>query len=201
MKITIPTPCHENWEAMTSEEKGRFCSVCSKTVRDFTRSSDEELYQEMKSDPDICGNFNENQLNRNIALSVFGKIALGLVVSLGASITVNGQKLKTDEDLKKIDFKQGFVGFRKVNDTIGASNWVGRPSKKDIESTQPRIFLDGFRISEDKMKKLNRENIESIDILDGTAATAIYGKEGQYGAVVITSKKILKNRKSKIENK
>ncbi|WBV61176.1 TonB-dependent receptor plug domain-containing protein [Chryseobacterium camelliae] len=197
MKITIPTSCHENWETMTSEEKGRFCSVCSKTVRDFTRSSDEELYQEMKSESTICGNFNENQLNRNIALSVFGKIALGLVVSVGASITVNGQKLKTDEDLKKIDFKQGFVGFRKVNDTIGLSHWLGTPSKEDIESTQPKIFLDGFRISEDKMKKLNRENIESIDILDEKAATAIYGKEAQYGAVVITSKKILKNKKSK----
>ncbi|MCA6068111.1 hypothetical protein JI747_013025 [Chryseobacterium sp. RG1] len=194
MKITIPAPCHENWDSMTSHEKGRFCEVCTKTVKDFTKCSDEELYHEIQSDPHTCGNFRANQLNRNIALSVVGKIALGLVVSVGASITVNGQKLKTEEDIKKIDFKQGFVGFRKVNDTIGRSNWLGTPSKEDIESTQPKIFLDGFRISETKMKKLNRENIESIEILDEKRAVEIYGEKVQYGAVVITSKKKPKNK-------
>ena len=36
MKITIPTPCHENWNEMTPNEMGRHCTVCSKTVKDFT---------------------------------------------------------------------------------------------------------------------------------------------------------------------
>ncbi|WP_169925738.1 TonB-dependent receptor plug domain-containing protein [Chryseobacterium geocarposphaerae] len=179
---------------MTSNEKGRFCEVCTKTVKDFSLSSDEELYQEMRLGSDICGNFRENQLERNIALSVLGKMALGLIVSVGASVTVNGQKLKTEEQINKIDLKNGFDGFRKVNDTIGRSYWLGTPSKEDIESTQPKIFLDGFRISEDKMKKLNRENIESIDILDEKAATAIYGKKAEYGAIIITSKKKPKNK-------
>ena len=71
------------------------------------------------------------------------------------------------------------------------------PSKEDIESTQPRIFLDGFRISEDKMKKLNTENIASINILDEKSATTIYGEKAKYGAIVITSKKKLKNKKAK----
>jgi len=193
MKIQISKPCHENWDAMTSNEKGRFCEVCTKTVTDFTNSSDEELYQEMKSNSNICGNFRGNQLNRNIAMSVLGKIALGLVTTVGISNNVDAQELKTDEEIKSIDLKKGFEGFRKVNDTLGISGWLGMPSKEDIESTQPKIFLDGFRISEDKMKKLNKENIESINILDEKAATTIYGEKARFGAIIITSKK--KNKK------
>ncbi|MCD0480470.1 hypothetical protein LPB90_18680 [Chryseobacterium sp. LC2016-29] len=197
MKLNIPNPCFENWNEMTSSDKGKFCQVCSKTVRDFTNSSDEELYEEIKSNSNICGSFRNNQLNRNIALSVLGKIALGLITTVGISNTAEAQELKTDEEFKQIDLKKGFDGFRKVNDTIGASHWLGMPSKEDIESTQPRIFLDGFRISEDKMKKLNKENIESINILDEKSATTIYGEKAKFGAIVITSKKKLKNRKSK----
>lgn len=194
MKIQIPKPCHENWDAMTSNEKGKFCEICTKTVINFTDSSDEELYNEIKSNPKICGNFSTHQLNRNIALSVLGKFALGLVATLGISNSANAQELKTEEELKKIDLKKGFEGFRKVNDTLGLSGWLGMPSKEDIESTQPRIFLDGFRISEDKMRKLNKENIESINILDEKAATAIYGEKARYGAIVISSKKRKKNK-------
>lgn len=197
MKLNIPNPCFENWDEMTSSDKGKFCQVCSKTVRDFTNSSDEELYEEVKSNSNICGNFRTHQLNRNIALSVLGKIALGLITTVGISNTAEAQEIKTDEEFKQIDLKKGFYGFRNVNDTIGVSHWLGMPSKEDIEFTQPRIFLDGFRISEDKMKKLNKENIASINILDEKSAITIYGEKAKYGAIVITSKKKLKNRKSK----
>ena len=189
MKLNIKKPCLENWDEMSSFEKEKFCQVCSKAVHDFSHSSDEELYEEIKSNPNICGKFNDNQLNRNIALKVLGKIALGLVATVGISNNVNGQELKTDEELNKIDLKKGFSGLRKVNDTIGLSGWLGMPSKEDIESTQPKIFLDGFRISEDKMKKLKKENIESVKILDEKSATEVYGEKGRFGAVIITSKK------------
>lgn len=42
VKVSIPKPCYENWNSMSIDEKGRFCSVCAKTVIDFTKMNAEE---------------------------------------------------------------------------------------------------------------------------------------------------------------
>jgi len=71
-KIYIPNPCSENWNEMNPEEKGRFCSVCSKCVIDFTEKNPQEIQQiiETKSDDNICGRFYNHQLNINDFKSV-----------------------------------------------------------------------------------------------------------------------------------
>lgn len=66
LKINIPEPCHENWDAMTPKDQGRFCGSCCKTVVDFTTMSDLEvqMYLINKSGEKICGRFNNTQLDR-----------------------------------------------------------------------------------------------------------------------------------------
>lgn len=44
-QIEIPLPCHENWDAMTANEKGRFCNSYSKSVIDFSNYSAAEILQ------------------------------------------------------------------------------------------------------------------------------------------------------------
>ena len=63
-KFSIPKPCHEDWNTMTQEEKGRFCSVCSKTVFDFTLSSNEQIQEHLdkKKGQRVCGRFRDDQL-------------------------------------------------------------------------------------------------------------------------------------------
>jgi hypothetical protein len=63
--IYIPNPCSENWNEMNPEEKGRFCSVCSKCVIDFTEKNASEIQQIIteKSDESVCGRFYNHQLN------------------------------------------------------------------------------------------------------------------------------------------
>lgn len=185
MKIHIPKPCHENWNEMTANEKGRFCDSCSQIVTDFTNSTEEEIDFAMKSNSKICGRFRENQLQQNFSL--WSRIAFSLLFVGTATSMVNAQEVKGDE-VKKIDFKKGLHGVEVINDTINKTMWLGMPSEADIESTKPKIYLDGKKISEKKMKKLKAENIKSVQVLSGEGAKKLYGKESDYGVIVIKSK-------------
>lgn len=66
-RITIPEPCHENWDKMTPTEKGRFCAVCEKNLVDFTTYSTQALFREVSaSSGNVCGRFRNDQLERLI---------------------------------------------------------------------------------------------------------------------------------------
>lgn len=63
--LTIPTPCHENWDQMTPRVQGKFCQSCAKTVVDFTTMSDYEVLNFFNNNKgNTCGRFLPNQLDR-----------------------------------------------------------------------------------------------------------------------------------------
>ena len=63
--ITIPEPCHENWNAMTPVEKGRFCASCATAVMDFSTMTDAQIQSYLsKSGSNVCGRFEQSQVNR-----------------------------------------------------------------------------------------------------------------------------------------
>jgi len=68
IQISIPQPCHEDWNKMTPLQQGRFCDSCQKCVVDFTEFSDEQLYKflDFHKGQKICGRFQTIQLNRPI---------------------------------------------------------------------------------------------------------------------------------------
>lgn len=72
MKPYIPEPCHEDWNAMTPKERGRFCDACAKVVVDFTTMSDEEIinYLQQYSKQKTCGHFKNEQLHQPEKLEI-----------------------------------------------------------------------------------------------------------------------------------
>ena len=62
--ISIPKPCHENWNEMSPGDKGRFCQVCSKTVVDFTSMTEDNVknYFLEHAKQKTCGRFRKDQL-------------------------------------------------------------------------------------------------------------------------------------------
>ncbi len=68
MKVNIPEPCHEDWNKMDTQEKGRFCGSCQKLVIDFTAMSDSEIVNYFKAykSENTCGHFKKTQIERNL---------------------------------------------------------------------------------------------------------------------------------------
>lgn len=55
---------------------------------------------------------------------------------------------------------------------------------------QPLVIVDGVILEErGSLSKLDPENIESISVLKDHSATSVYGKKGENGVVLVTSKK------------
>lgn len=64
LNISIPKPCHEDWNAMTPTKQGAFCAVCTKEVMDFSNMSDDAVknYFLLNAGKKTCGRFRKSQL-------------------------------------------------------------------------------------------------------------------------------------------
>lgn len=102
LKISIPEPCHEDWNKMTNTEKGKFCGVCSKEVIDFTYFSDEQLVKHFNRKQNLCGRINTQQLNRDLILDRKNRhnFTSYLIVGLFSLFLFNSHLTKAQEKPK-----------------------------------------------------------------------------------------------------
>lgn len=72
LQLSIPEPCHQNWEHMTPTQQGRFCNACAKEVVDFSMMTDTEIlnYFTTFSNEKVCGRALPGQLERTISRPV-----------------------------------------------------------------------------------------------------------------------------------
>ena len=54
---------------------------------------------------------------------------------------------------------------------------------------QPLIIMDGKEVTDGNMDDLDKDKIETIEVLKGSKAVEKYGEKARNGVVVITSKK------------
>lgn len=67
--LSIPEPCHQNWQHMTPTDQGRFCNACAKEVVDFSMMTDTEVlnYFTTLTHDKVCGRALPSQLERTIS--------------------------------------------------------------------------------------------------------------------------------------
>lgn len=141
-KITIPEPCNENWNEMTPTEKGAFCQLCSKEVKDFTKSTDQEILKVLEtSKENICGHVSSTQINRPLqgfpsyskwflpfatsfsiviipfAASAQNEIQMLGEVAIQKPVKIGKIAVKCDKPTTKIDTSTTLDGFIKTEET------------------------------------------------------------------------------------
>lgn len=91
IKINIAEPCHENWDKMLNEEKGKFCLSCQKQVVDFSRMTNEEIinYFNVNEGKKTCGRIAKHQHNtpisnyQKVVTPFFNRYVAGFLMALG----------------------------------------------------------------------------------------------------------------------
>jgi TonB-linked SusC/RagA family outer membrane protein len=161
----------------------------------------------------------EIQLEETGALAEVVVTALGISRkqrSLGyATQQVKGENLTLTKETNVIGSLAGKIAGVQVTGSSGSS--MGGTQKIKIRGVnsigggdQPLIVVDGTPISNanfassDKAdygnlsQDVNPEDIESVNVLKGPAASALYGIRGQYGVILITTKKGSKTAKKPV---
>jgi hypothetical protein len=86
-KLSIKDPCHEDWNKMDPEEKGRFCSSCNRSVTDLTRKSNEEILLAIEnSSGSFCGRIQHHRTEVTLPIhrtSFLTRFALSLLLAFG----------------------------------------------------------------------------------------------------------------------
>lgn len=200
-KITIPKPCHEDWNAMTPNQKGRFCTSCSKTVIDFTQKTEQEIqdYLTINHNKKLCGHFYKKQLDSiviQIPSTTFQKqlsfqklFCLSLLFSMGTTLfsckTNNGktqkiEKIEVIDSLKKITKKLDSLTVKEENNLL-----IEKPkieyNQTDIIQGKPNLFtvvgdLEESIIENEECITIGEVPVApKIDIRDSLPAVEIMG--------------------------
>ncbi len=131
--------------------------------------------------------------------------------SLGyATQEVSGSEInavKSDNFINSLSGKVAGVQVKSTGNMGGSTNMVIRGSSSITGNNQALFVIDGVPVNNDNTNNsgqisgrsgfdygnaaadLNPNDIESINVLKGAAATALYGSRAANGAVIITTKK------------
>ncbi|WP_338763190.1 carboxypeptidase-like regulatory domain-containing protein [Bernardetia sp. ABR2-2B] len=178
MKIQIPQPCHENWNEMNLQQKGRFCGSCQKVVIDFTTMSDSEIVNHFKNyKGNTCGRFYDTQLNTNLVslkprkstfwsklvaasftLFFFSSQSYSQNTILKTEVIESNQSDKNEDDLRKTSTSDYFQIKGRV---IDASKKSISDALVSIQETPYSIITDKHGNFEFNITKTEIQNQDS----------------------------------------
>lgn len=173
-------PCNVGWEQMTPEEKGKHCSLCSKTVVDFTQMNKEKIQSELniyfQKGQSVCGYFAADDVDEivvEVPMQLFSqkmnfskRFALALLVVMGTSLISCTNNKGEKEKIKEVIITEKVRGIDTLSTEIDSLNTsqdsiiveLGEavPVPQDIVYTTPPIPihpepLTGVPIYEDHL--------------------------------------------------
>lgn len=137
--------------------------------------------------------------------------------SLGYSTTtLNSEELTKARETNVLNSLAGKAAGVRVNSqsgTVGGSSKIVIRGVNSLGSNEPLFVIDGMTVGDatspggttaknvdfgNRMGDLSSDDIESMTILKGAAATALYGARAKDGAVIITTKRGKKGSSSSV---
>lgn len=137
-----------------------------------------------------------------VLMPVYSDLDEVVVTALGISrekrsLSYSAQNIGADDiseakETNVINSLQGKVAgltiTRNATGPGGESKVLLRGNRSITNSNQPLYIVDGVPLN-GNVEMLNADNIESMTVLKGASAAALYGSQGQNGAIIITTKK------------
>ncbi len=212
IELTIPEPCHEDWQQMTPTQQGRFCNACAKQVVDFSTMTDTQVLNYFSSikNEKVCGRAYPDQLDRMIALPkeptkrlfwhwnyitmlflFFGKTNNAKAQGgLKVIKTIQADSIKLQRNFNINNVLAGKINGQtfSVENSTTPSIIIGGISSI-VGGKEPLYVIDGIPFSGGLPATFNSAEIDKISILKTNKATAIFGSQAAAGAIVITTKK------------
>lgn len=160
--------------------------------------------------------------NENLQLSEVTVTALGIKrekKALGYSVAeIKGEELQKAKETNLINTLAGKVPGLVISQTAGGPSGSTRVLIRGITEltgdNQPLYVVDGVPLDNtnfgsadtyggfdlgDGISSINPDDVESISVLKGPAASALYGSRASHGVILITTKKASKGKKLGIE--
>lgn len=110
-----------------------------------------------------------------------------------ASTVVSAQALVTGKATNVANGLQGKVAGFQISGTGGGVNPTYRLTLRGQRSitgnNQALVVLDNVVVPSSILGNLNPEDIESVNVLNGAGAAALYGSQASNGALIVTTKK------------
>ena len=115
-KLTIPEPCHEDWNKMSPTQKGKFCKSCAKDVVDFTKNSKEEIIDYLSdATGKTCGRFKTSQIDESSITRKFSSPLIPYAKVVAAStVTLLGMTLQEVKAQGQVKYQYPVMGKIKV---------------------------------------------------------------------------------------
>lgn len=184
-KITIPEPCHEDWNKMTPNDNGRFCGSCSKNVVDFTTMMPDEIQAYFLQHSNVCGRFRKSQLD-SITIQIPSHILytqtqyhkiflLALFIAMGTTLFSCADKNGNKQQIDKIEVVEDSIKEEPI--TVGVILPPKHNSKNTAQPTPPSPKVNQVKFVKPK----------TIECGESTKPSAlIYEDNTVYGGVGIS---------------
>ena len=203
----------------TTDENGNFSISVSQTAKTLIISSLNFINQDVnivgKNAVMVSLSANTQNLNE-VVITALGiakdKRAVGY-----STATVKGEDLTKARETNVINSLAGRVSGVRINSasgTLGGSSLIIIRGANSLDgNNQPLFVVDGFPINNsaagggtngtnvdygNRAGDINPDDVETMSILKGAAAAALYGSLAKNGAVIITTKKGKKNSKTNV---